>query len=288
MNRMLMLVRRKGKSTARSGPVWEADDNTVRHRCCRSPARVSRLLLLLLCLACARDETPEEPQPAASTRIACVNDWTAVANGIEYRMLNCTPSKFDLHLVRVDPKVAEIDAVVRPGSTATDLGREFTFAVNANFFDERFRPLGAVVTSGKEVNRLHPVSWQSVFFVDSGRTPRIVPMKEWADVRQSAVAAAQCGPRLVIDGEKNQVARAEPSWRSGVCIDPRKRVIFFATPPEAAFDVHEMVALAAGPLGCRDAMLFDGGPSTQMYLRRQPGPVEVRGDERVPAYVVVR
>jgi uncharacterized protein YigE (DUF2233 family) len=255
---------------------------------------VNRLLVLLLFLSlgCARGETAEEDlrvdDEPKSKPVACVNDWTAVASGIEYRMLNCTPSRFDLHLVRVDPKVAEIDAVVRPGSTATDLGREFTFALNANFFDEQFHPLGVVVTSGKEVNRLHPVSWQSVFFVDSGRTPRIVPMKEWDDVRQSAIAASQCGPRLVVDGEKNRVARAEPAWRSGVCIGPQKRVIFFATPPEVEFDVHEMVGLAAGPLRCRDAMLFDGGPSTQMYLRRQPEPVEVRGDKRVPAYVVVR
>lgn len=223
----------------------------------------------------------ESPKPAP---IECVNDWTRAATGIEYRMLNCTPSRFDLHLVRVDPKAARIDAVNRPGSTATMLGGEFTFALNANFFDEQFRPLGVIVNNGKLVNPLHPVSWQSVFYVDRDRVPHIVPVREWGRVSERATAAAQCGPRLVVDGEENQVARAEPTWRSGVCIDPEKRVIFFATPPETELDVHETRALAATAMGCRDAMLFDGGPSVQMFLR---GVVEVEGDKRVPGYVVV-
>ena len=248
-----------------------------------------RLLILLLLINCARAETAEQkPEPPPKPPVECVASWTPVANGIDYKTLNCTPERFDLHLVRVDPKLAKIDAVVRPGSTATDLGREFTFAINANFFDENYRPLGVVVTSGKEVNPLHPVSWQSVFFVDRDGAPHIVPKDEWPDVRESAVAASQCGPRLVVDGEKNRVAKANPAWRSGVCIDPEKRVVFFATPPETELDVHEMVALASGPLACRDAMLFDGGPSTQMFLRRKGKPVVVEGDKQVPAYVVVR
>lgn len=246
-------------------------------------------ILFLMLISCARAEPAEETAAAEEkeTRepVRCVNDWTRVAGGIEYRTLNCTPAGFDLHLVRVDPRVATIDAVVRPGSTAADLGREYVFAINSNFFDEQFRPLGLVVTSGRQVNPLHPVSWQSVFFVDREGTPRIVPMKVWSDVAKSATAASQCGPRLVIDGEKNRVAKAEPSWRSGVCIDAEKRAIFFATPHESDFDVHEMVALASGPLACRDAMLFDGGPSVQMFLR---GMVDVEGDKRVPAYVVAR
>lgn len=238
-------------------------------------------------VACARrDESP--PAAQSKPEVECVNEWEQAARGVEYRMLNCSAARFDLHLVRVDPKLARIDAVVQPGSTAADLGRQVTFAMNANFFDEQFRPLGVVVSDGKQVNPAHPVSWQSVFFVDRDRIPHIVPAKEWGRVRQSAVAAAQCGPRLVVDGQKNEVARAEPTGRSGVCIDPDRRVIFFATPSETELDVHQTVALAAGSLGCRDAMLFDGGPSTQRYLRRANGAVEVKGDKRVPAYVVVR
>lgn len=251
---------------------------------------MNRLLVipLALLISCGRAETAETAGAQKPASIDCAHDWIAVAPGIEYRMLNCTPSQFDLHLIRVDPRQAQIDAVVRPGSTATSLGREYTFALNANFFDDRFRPLGVVVSGGREVNPLHPVSWQSVFMVDRQGEPAIVPMEEWKNVGESAVAAAQCGPRLVVGGEKNDVERAEPDWRSGVCIDRDDRVTFFTTPPETELDVHQMVALASTALGCRDAMLFDGGPSTQMYLRKPGGAVEVSGDKRVPAYIVVR
>jgi uncharacterized protein YigE (DUF2233 family) len=190
--------------------------------------------------------------------------------------------------VRVDPKAAQVDAVHRSGSTATDLGREFRFAMNANFFDEHFEPLGVIVSAGKQVNPPHPVSWQSVFFVTKEGEPGIIPVRRWSEVSAKAAAAVQCGPRLVVDGEKNEVARGEPAWRSGVCIDRQSRVVFFATSPDREFDVHDMVGIAATSLGCRDAMLFDGGPSTQMYLQRAEGAVAVEGDKRVPGYVVVR
>jgi uncharacterized protein YigE (DUF2233 family) len=242
--------------------------------------------LLILCAGCLRDEVAEEPRHEPEPEpIACVQQWTAAAPGIDYRMLNCSASRFDLHLVRVDPKLAAIDAVARPGSTAADLGREYAFALNANFFDERFRPLGVVVSNGKQVNPPHPVSWQSVFSVGRDGRADIVPVKEWS--AKNVFSATQCGPRLVVEGKSNSVLRAEPDWRSGVCIDRDEKVIFFATPPESHLDVHQVRALALNELRCRDAMLFDGGPSTQMFLRRAEGDVVVEGDKRVPAYVVV-
>lgn len=240
---------------------------------------------LVLFVACGREDSEQvphiEPAPAA-----CVSEWTNVANGIEYRQHNCKDSAFDLHLIRIDPRRATIDAVVKPGSTAGDLGGEWTFAINANFFDEQFRPLGLVMSEGKELTPLHPVSWQSVFAIDRSGKARIVPMKEWK--RGTTKTAVQCGPRLVINGEPNQVVRAVEDWRSGVCIEKAGKVVFFATPHDAQFDVHQIRALAHEELRCRDAMLFDGGPSVQMFLRRGDDPVMVEGDKRVPAYVVAK
>lgn len=211
----------------------------------------------------------------------CVNAWTRVTATLEYRTLNCTEGGFDLHLVRADPRA--LDAVVRPGATAQSLG--VPFAINANFFDENFRPLGIVRSGGRDLNPLHRVSWQSIFYVTEEGKPGIVRTAGWEDVRKNVRMAAQAGPRLVVGGARNEVAKATPDLRAGVCIDHQERVVFFATPPDAAFDVHRMVELAAGPLGCRDAMLFDGGPSVQLQL----GSVaQVQGDKRVPAYVIGR
>lgn len=242
------------------------------------------LVCLLVAACCSKppqDGGPPARQAGGTPAVPCPAEWASVGEGVEYRMLDC-----DLHLVRVDPKRAAIGAVVRPGSTARDLGREFDFAINANFFDETLKPLGVVMSGGRRLNPLHPVRWQSVFYVDRDGHPGIVPAGEWEKVAD-VETAAQCGPRLVVRGERNEVARADPSWRSGVCIDGDERVVFFATDPGARFDVHEMVDIAADRLQCRDAMLFDGGPSVQLFLARKDAPVVVEGDKRVPAYVVV-
>jgi hypothetical protein len=280
-------MRRRSASTTRLG-VAEPEDSNGIDVAQERRVRIALALVLLLFSGCnERVEQNARPERPAEPEVECVDDWSPVADGIEYRTLNCRDGGFDLHLVRVDPRLATIDAVVRPGTTATNLGRDWTFAINANFFDENFRPLGVVTSQGRALNPPHPVSWQSVFYVDRDRKAGIVPVREWDRVRDSAVTAAQCGPRLVVNGERNSVARADPDSRAGVCIDSRDRVVFFATPPAAHLDVLEMVSIAAKELQCRDAMLFDGGPSTQMFLRREGGPAVVEGDKRVPAYVVV-
>ena len=240
---------------------------------------VKSVLILLLAAACHRDTAADPPSPARAQR--CPTEWERVADGIEYRTLDC-----ELHLVRVDPHRAAIDAVVRPGRTAQDLGGEFAFAINANFFDQQFRPLGVVLSDGRLLNPPHRVSWQSVFYVDRDGNPGIVPVAEWDKV-DDAKTAVQCGPRLVVHGKRNDVKHADADWRSGVCIDRHKRVVFFVTDPDSRFDVEEMVHLAADRLQCAEAMLFDGGPSAQMFLRRERGAVRIEGDKRVPAYVVV-
>jgi uncharacterized protein YigE (DUF2233 family) len=264
------------------------------------------LALLLLAAACAR-EVPErggsaspsaDPAQAASDRpLICESDWTKVAEGIEHRMLNCSRERqrFDLHLVRVDPQRARIDVVLQPNSSAADVARGggWTVAMNANFFDEQFRPLGVVMSEGRQLNATHPVSWQSVFYVTRNERVRIAPVLRWKDLRAGARAAAQAGPRIVVAGERNRVARAAPSWRSGVCIDGRGRAVLFATPRESLLDVAQMVELGvrseeAGGMGCRDAMLFDGGPSTQLFVARGERSVVVEGDKHVPAYLVVK
>ena len=192
----------------------------------------------------------------------------------------------DLHLVRVDPRRATISAIAQKGTTAQQIGEAAVFAMNANFFDDKFDPLGVVVANGKVLNPVHPVKWQSVFYVTRDGKAGIVPVPEWPSVRDQAVTAVQAGPRLTVGGKRNGVARAKPHLRSGVCLTG-PHVLFFATPPDRAIDVWKSADFAEA-LGCRDSMLFDGGPSTQLFLRGPEVPVSIEGDPRVPAFVVVK
>jgi hypothetical protein len=255
-----------------------------------------RAIVTLLCVttffACAQKGRARNAG-AAGNRVsdqpgACVDDWQFVAEGVEYRMLNCSRSsgRFDLHVVRVDTHRASVDAVVRPGASAAVIAHDGHHAVviNANFFDERLKPLGLVLSRGRVVNPLHRVSWQSIYLVDRNAAASIVLPEKWDAIRSGAGTAVQAGPRLVVGGVENHVADALPEPRAGVCVDSAGRTLLFATPGGSYFDVREMAALAARALNCRDAMLFDGGPSVQLFVR---GFVSQPGDPRVPSYLVV-
>lgn len=266
----------------------------------RLSMRILFCLSLILLTACSpdepqvnADERPPESKAAdagAQTSRPCVAEWQPVADGVDYRALNCSDSRFDLHLVRLDPKKVMLEAVVTKGRTAQSVAAGALFAQNANFFDTDFRPLGVVMSAGQSLNPIHPVKWQSVFYTTREGKAAIVPVGEWPAAREKAFTGVQAGPRLVIAGERNEVAQAKPAWRSGVCIAGDGRVLFFVTPPGAMFDVWEMVDFAAnaetaGGLGCRDAMLFDGGPSTQMFVGGSE-PIHVEGDKNVPVFLV--
>lgn len=261
----------------------------------------SLLLVSFLFLSACVDEAtklPIEDLPASekeadapAVRSSCSSEWRTVRDGIRYRSLRCNESngELDLHVVEIDASRWKIAGRVVEPATASEVAKQSDalVAVNANFFDEDRRPLGTVVRDGEELRKPHPVSWQSIFYVTAEGEGGITVPSEWKSVASKASAAVQAGPRLVISGKKNRVAKGDPSLRSGVCVQ-EERILFFATPQDRFFDVHQMVDLAAKPeesggLGCRDAMLFDGGPSAQMYVE---GVVAIDGDD-VPAWMTV-
>lgn len=260
----------------------------------------TRVLLLLASSLVVRCEEPKarasvrREAPAAAESKRCSDRWRSLASGLHHRMLNCASGdKAQLHLVKVDLEEWTLDAVVTRPTTAPEVARQqkAEFSINANFFDEMRRPLGLVVTAGKVLQRPHPVSWESIFLVRDG-VASIIPPGEWPGSAEGTTMAVQAGPRLVIAGERNRVKRAEPSLRSGVCLSETGEVIFFATEPGGYFDVHELVDIASRPegthgLGCHDAMLFDGGPSAQLFVGGGAENVAIRGDD-VPVFVIGR
>jgi uncharacterized protein YigE (DUF2233 family) len=262
-----------------------------------------RLLILLFAWlvvsACEPVIAPDGTLPltgqVAGELPPCSEEWTAVTDGIRYRQHGCDPEsgEFDLHLVEIDPAVRTVEARSGTATTAPALARELDvpFAINANFFDENYRALGIIVEEGEQRQAPTDVSWASIFWTDAQGRPGITTSDAWPPQR-TPYTAVQAGPRLVINGQRNDVAQATPSLRSGVCIQRDRRLIFFVTPTIRFFDVHEMVALAAqaadsGGLGCRNAMLFDGGPSAQLYVRRPGATISMDGD-RVPVLLYAR
>jgi exopolysaccharide biosynthesis protein len=237
------------------------------------------------------DSSPAAVKGSSSSGSSCDPEWRELAPGLRHRS-HCEAGRTGLYLVELDPELWTLDAARVDPTTAPAIARESgaRFAINANFFDPERRTLGVVVSAGERVQRPHPVSWQSIFYVTGDGTPAIVLPKDWEPVESEARMAVQAGPRIVVRGRKNEVAQATPSLRSGVCLPTDRRVIFFVTDSMSFYDVHEMVEIASlpeseGGFGCHEAMLFDGGPSAQMHL--EGSQISITGD-RVPAFVLAR
>lgn len=140
-------------------------------------------------------------------------------------------------------------------------------AINGTFFDEKRRPLGLLVSEGVTLSPLRTADWGVLTVDDDGVAAQV----HTRDFRASKAIdfAVQCGPRVVIDGTppglKLQVAR-----RTGLCIQtPTQVALFVVNAPVEANTLAAWLAQpeSSGGLGCRDALLLDGGPSSQLDER---------------------
>lgn len=278
--------------------LWESAAYALRTR-----AIVNRFLALLIALATTlpllaqqsgskyRKEYEKEKNGPHGD---CRTDWTTLQPGLDYRAIRCLGDEDDLdvHVVRIDLDRWDLDTAVVDRATARMIAdnHEAAFDINANFFDKSRRAIGAVIRDGEIINAPHPSSWQSIFLIDDGGTPRIIMPGRWSSYRDRSQMAVQAGPRLVIAGHTNRSLRnnyAAP--RAGVCIRNNGDLVFFATPASRKFQITEMAAVARrddvdGGLACRDAMLFDGGHSVNFYAEGDERRISIEGDP-VPVHI---
>lgn len=141
--------------------------------------------------------------------------------------------------------------------------------INSNFFDEQGKPLGVVISRGIQHQKVHSGggTLTGVFFVTSdlvGITHRSLFSAE------KVIEAAQAGPRLISEGAP-VVGVKDSSIATNislVCIDGERRVIFMRV-SLAMFggSLRELQSVLLRPeLGCTDALNFDGGGSSQLYI----------------------
>lgn len=258
----------------------------------------STFLVLLINLSIASAAHAQASKSKAVDRTATTGDcsvkWETVKPDLEYRTIRCIgdADDIDLHVVNIDPRKWKLDtAVSARGTYAKSVASEHdaAFAVNANFFDRARQPLGIIVRSGKEVQAPRSTSWQSIFLVTESGRPRIVLPNEWGKHRNDAWMAVQAGPRLVANGHTVNLRPNYTAPRVGVCIQWDRDLLFFATPATKKFHVTEIARIARrkedqGGLGCRDAMLFDGGHSVNFFVEGGGQRVSITGDP-VPVYI---
>lgn len=141
--------------------------------------------------------------------------------------------------------------------------------INANFFDEQGKPLGLVISRGILHQKVHKGGGllTGVLFVTS---KAIGVAHRDGFSTEGVVEAVQAGPRLVSKGNIVEGLResSRSSNLSGICIDAQDRLsIFRVTSGVFGGSLHQLQNVLIQPqLGCVEALNFDGGGSSSMYI----------------------
>jgi len=208
--------------------------------------------------------------------------WQALAPGLAHRTLvapgsGLLPARYSLEAFRVDiarfrPVVADARrGTQRQTATVETLAQErrALLAVNGSYFDEHRRPLGLLVEEGKLIRPLRRADW-GVLYVRAGKAA-LVHTREFRergiDPRELEFAI-QVGPRLVSGG---RTLKLKPQWadRAAIGILPGGELVGVVN-RGGAVESNELARVMArspreGGLGCREAVMMDGGPSAQLY-----------------------
>ena len=189
--------------------------------------------------------------------------------------------RFDLQKYRAEVVVLGADRPRSASALRTETGA--VAAVNGGFFDEQWRSLGMRIASGKTVIGLRPrVDW-GVLVLRGGRA-RIVHSREFhAD--PAIEEAIQVGPRLLSGGQPMRL-KPQSARRTAVAIDREGRFLTLVLADEPAEAQRVAEALAA--LGFDAALMFDGGPSTQLALELGALKLTLPGGYAVPDALVIR
>jgi hypothetical protein len=212
--------------------------------------------------------------------------WQPIAPGAEHLHvdedgLRLELLRFDLARFRAEVTVLGPDQPRTAAALRQERGA--VAAINGGFFDEQWRSLGLRVCNGKTVIGLRPrVDWGVLELRAAGA--RIVHSRDFhpdAAIQQ----ALQVGPRLVAEGQalklKPQLAR-----RTAVALDRDGRTLTLVA-SETAADAQRLADTLAR-LGFDAALMFDGGPSSQLSAALGPLHLDLRGGYAVPDALLVR
>jgi len=224
--------------------------------------------------------------------------WQPVAAGADQATLEIDGQPA-LRLFRFDLERFRAEVVVGKGlppqpHTAGELrhARGAVAAVNGGFFDERVVPLGLRIADGETRFPLRTKADWGVLVL-AGHRARIVHTRDYPALAAGAATAGgsaridgaiQVGPRLLVDGVPTKL-RPQLARRTAVALDHDGRALTLIVAAEP-IDANELAAQLAAA-GFADALLLDGGPSTQASLELGDVHLEVAGAYPVPDLLAI-
>jgi uncharacterized protein YigE (DUF2233 family) len=261
------------------------------------------------------DPTPRLSVDRLPARLDRVVRWQPGADGIEYGELQLSGSgeawRTRVVVARFDPRrvALSLDAAFTEDAlwTVEDAGSSVGLAVNAGQFRGRL-PWGWVVTGGRQLLSAGQGPLAGAVVVDRSGSVRVVSPDSMAveQRRGAAREAFQSYPMLLENGATPE-ALVRPGL--GVAVDHRDARLALGTLPDGrvvialtrfdvlgpslgrlpfGFTAAEMARVMRA-LGCRDAILLDGGVSGQLMVREESGEARTwAGVRSVPLGLIAR
>lgn len=234
-------------------------------------ARLSLLLasLLLLTSCSLRIKAAPTPAPTATAPAA----WQTVQDGLAWRTL--LPGGDELAqivAVRIDPRRFRFRAIYREGDPQSlakwrALEEDASLIVNANFFDENQRALGAVVSDGVQYSAAY-TDRGGLFMLRSGPPTVTSYSTAQAQIDSAVQQAIQGFPLLLDKGQPVYVGAVsgERNRRTLIAEDTSGNILIMVS-PYLGLSLHDLSAwLPVSGLEIVTAVNLDGGGSTMLAL----------------------
>ena len=264
------------------------------------------LLIPLIFILLALDLSPASKPPVRlksnpNLSVAEMGQWRALLKGVEFRKLTLERSEpyqlIDLKMLRFDTRwvVPRIVPTLRYNLKAADVKTlaEMSGAVaviNANYFDEKGKPLGFLKVAADEINpRVSKSSLFTGIFGIKDRLPFITHRDQF--LSQQADEGLQAGPLLLLQGAPLTINRGagKQSRRSLIGLDKDQRLIVAVTDSLLGglnwAELQEIFATDALQVRARDLLNLDGGGSAQLYMKILQLEQYVAGTAEVPVAV---
>lgn len=246
-----------------------------------APMRVG-VGLLLMGLLCAC----QQPAKAKAATLSPLEP------GLEYGALSVPHAgsgvPVTVHVLRFEPGRFTL-AVVEAAQTGGPLANAHAFrtsagaiaAVNGGYFDPQYKPLGLLVSGGKQLHRLRRVD-HGIFQI-ADRKPALQHAQHFKPPK-GLEFAVECGPRLVVDG-KPLTFKPGVNRRTVLAHDGVGRVLVLVS--AGVISLTDLTAWlirpeSAGGLGAVAALNLDGGSSTMFELAHAKAQAVVYSPIQVP------
>lgn len=253
----------------------------------------------------ALSQAPAHPvyrlQSSPGLAITERGNWKVIHKGTEFRKVTLQRTEpyqlIELKMVRFDthwvtPRIMRSLQPNVKGTNVKILAEKSgaMAAINANYFDEKGKPLGFLKIAANEPN-LH-ISKSSLFtgiFGIKNRLPFIIHRDQFSP--ELADEGLQAGPLLLAKGMALLVTRGagKQSRRSLIGIDKEQRLIIAATDSLLGglnwVELQEIFGSAQWQVQTTELLNLDGGGSAQLYVKGSQLEEHVPGTTEVPVAI---